>query len=66
MNLAEFKAEMIRQNKSVSELAKSISVSVATFYKKQKNNSFTIGEIKTIANELSLSESVMFKIFFNH
>lgn len=53
------------QNVGVKQLSTNLKINRSTFYRKQKNNSFTIKEAKILSALLKLNNSEIIEIFFN-
>ena len=66
MQKTKLKAKMIENGVSVEELAKTLTISKSTFYRKLNNGEdFTVGETVKIAKKLNLSADEVSKIFLS-
>lgn len=62
----ELRAEIIRRDTSISELADKIGISRETFWRRLKDpGSFKVSEIWAIQNALGLDESKVLSLFFS-
>lgn len=64
MNVAKLKGAIVENGTTQEEVAKAIGMDRSTFYRKMKNETFTIGEAKKIAVEIPLSDELAIEIFF--
>lgn len=64
MNERKLKAKCVEYDVSTDDLANGIGMSVATYYRKLANQSFTVTEIIKIANYLRLTPNDVINIFF--
>lgn len=64
INIAKLKGAIVENGTTQEEVAKSIGMDRSTFYRKMKNESFTIGEAKKIADNVPLSDELAIEIFF--
>lgn len=55
LNTNMLKGKIIEKGKTISMLAGQLGINPSTFYRKMKNNSFTISETDSIAKALQLS-----------
>lgn len=64
INTNELKAEVARRGMTLGELAESIGLSWSGFWKKTAGqNSFTLEEVRTIRDTLSLDDKAIKNIF---
>lgn len=63
MNINLFRAELAKNGLTNKQLAEAIGVSESTLYRKIKNNSFGINEVKAIASVLHIKNPI--PIFFD-
>lgn len=63
MNVNLFRAELAKNGLTNKQLAEAIGVSESTLYRKIKNNSFGINEIKAITSVLHIKNPI--PIFFD-
>lgn len=66
MNKNRLMFKLAENDISVDEISDKIGCSKSTFYRKVKNQSFTIPEIQTISKTLELSEDWFMSIFFEN
>lgn len=64
INIAKLKGAIVENGTTQEEVAKAIGMDRSTFYRKMKNESFTIGEAKKIADSIPLSDELAIEIFF--
>lgn len=64
INIAKLKGAIVENGTTQEEVAKAIGMDRSTFYRKMKNESFTIGEAKKIADNVPLSDELAIEIFF--
>ena len=65
MDVNEFKAELARHGYSICSFSKKIGIPKKRMYSHLSRGAFTQAEIKLIADELSLSNEKIMKIFFD-
>lgn len=63
INIAKLKGAIVENGTTQEEVAKAIGMDRSTFYRKMKNESFTIGEAKKIADNVPLSDELAIEIF---
>ena len=68
VDVAKLKKRIIEKNTTQESLALSIGIDRSTLHRKLKSNgeSFTVGEVRKIAAELSLLDQEVFEIFLTH
>lgn len=64
VNENKLKAKCVERGISIEDCAEKIGINKSTFYRKMKQESFTIKEANGIVEELSLSEDEITAIFF--
>lgn len=64
INVAKLKGAIVENGTTQEEVAKEIGMNRSTFYRKMKNEGFTIGEAKEIARAVPLSDELAIEIFF--
>ena len=64
MNINKLRGKIIEKGHSISTLAPKIGIDRATFYRKMKDESFTVREAVAISKELELSSDEIMSIFF--
>ena len=64
LDVSRLKCKIIESNTNVEELSQKIGIDHSTFYRKLKNNSFSIEEADKIAVALSLTNEEATAIFF--
>jgi DNA-binding XRE family transcriptional regulator len=65
MNINKLKGKLVENAISTATLAEKLGTSRATIYRKMKNNGFTVGEARLIADILHLTAEEANAIFFN-
>lgn len=66
MDMNFLKQKIVEKNETMDSVAKSAGMDRSTMYRKMKkgSNGFTVGEAKTIADVLQLTQNEAEKIFF--
>ncbi|MGI6607553.1 MAG: helix-turn-helix domain-containing protein [Erysipelotrichaceae bacterium] len=59
------KAKCIEKDVGFDELSQVLGISVSTFYRKISNVTFTIKEVRSLAEHLKLTEDEILFIFFD-
>lgn len=65
MNMQKLKGLIVERETTQENVAHEIGIDRSTFYRKMKNDSFTIREAKMIARVIPLSKDEAIEIFFN-
>jgi len=65
LDASRLKGKIVEKNTNIEELSRKIGINHATFYRKLKNNSFSIEEADKIAVALSLTNEEATAIFFS-
>ena len=65
LDASRLKGKIVEKNTNIEELSRKIGINYATFYRKLKNNSFSIEEADKIAAALSLTNEEATAIFFS-
>ena len=66
MNERKLKAKCIELGKNVESVSRAIGIDKSTFYRKMKDETFSIKEANRICSELKLSHDEVMSIFFDN
>lgn len=66
MNIGKLRGKMAEKRLSIAALAAQIGIDRATFYRKMRNETFTVREAVAISKALELNSEDIMIIFFNH
>lgn len=64
MNVNKLKAKCIEKGVNIETLSKNVGISCSSFYRKMKDDSFSVEEARKIATDLELSQTEINDIFF--
>lgn len=64
MNVNKLKAKCVEKGINIDTLSKDVDIPISTFYRKLKENSFTVEEANRIVLVLDLNEREILDIFF--
>ena len=65
MNVNKLKAKCIEKGINIETLSKNVGIGCSSFYKRLKDDSFSIKEVRRIATSLELTQMEITDIFFN-
>lgn len=65
MNVNKLKAKIVENGINIETLSKNVDMNCSTFYRKMKDDSFTVEEVRRIAHSLELTQMEINDIFFN-
>jgi predicted transcriptional regulator len=65
MNANKLKAKCIEKGLNIETLSKNVGIGRGSFYRKLKDDSFSVKEVRKIASSLELTQMEITDIFFN-
>lgn len=65
MNVNKLKAKCIEKGINIETLSKNVDMNCSSFYRKMKDDSFSVEEARRIAANLELTQMEINDIFFN-